>query len=99
VRELGSHEVAEVHSLLFGFHEQILARREGADAFPKASEEIFGIVSHGLSGDRLDERQHVLRSVVDLPEQEIDLLPPLTLRHVGNEGDDVGRLSRSILQE
>lgn len=54
--------------------QQVLVGRERLYAFGEALHKVFGFTSRGLPGDRLHDTEHILRAMIDLTHEELNLL-------------------------
>ena len=74
MRELRFDQIDDTRATPAALYEEVLACRETLDTFLEEFDEILRVGGCGLSGDCLDQGQHVLRPVIDLTHQQSDLL-------------------------
>src|SRR5215467_8962388 len=74
VRELDSNEVSNFDASPLALHEQVLARSQGLHPFREACHELLGACNGCLPGDRLNDAQNVLGTMVHLVQELLDVL-------------------------
>jgi hypothetical protein len=74
MRKLGSEEFIEIGPLPSTLDKQILVRCQRLHPLSKAVKKVFRICGKGLARDRLHKGKHILRAMVRLAHENIDLL-------------------------
>src|SRR5262249_21427473 len=74
VRELGTNQVLDLHTIPFVADEQVLIGSKRLDALGEALDEVFRTSGDSLVGNRVDDAEHILGPMIDLAHEEMLLL-------------------------